>query len=217
MHFRTFAAPDLPEEVKASAGIEIKCVDCYFKGGATVEFSVKGDLDAKAAITNVTEQVSREFNNLTDTTLDSLKAVAKSFPGQIKEFFKGVKADGLDRGDFDAFDFDEFNIDADFDIDMPPLPGVQLKFTLDDLELYMLLNTKLSAAATIELPLYRSPPSFYNIPITTDMHIGVSFSADLILSVEGAIDLRSGFHLKLEPPLGFQIAMFSHNVSEILL
>ncbi|KAK4184337.1 hypothetical protein QBC35DRAFT_59346 [Podospora australis] len=213
---KSFAPPDLPEEVKAEAGIEIKCVDCYFKGGATVEFSVKGEFDATATIKNLTDQVGREFDNLTDSMISSLRSVIKSLPGKGKEIAGNVFNDGFDTSDFGVFDFDEFDIDADFDIDMPPLPGVQLGFKLDDLELYMLLNAKFNAAATLELPLYRSPPSIYNIPITPDTHVGVSFSADLIISVEGSIDLRGGFHLKLAPPLGFQITMFSKNVSEIL-
>jgi hypothetical protein len=167
---------------------------------------VNGELDVGGLITNVTEQIGDEFHNLTSSATDSVVAYVKHIKSEIA------------NGDLhsDDFSFDNFHIDTDFDIDIPPMPEVGLIFTIDHLDLMMIIEASLSASATLTIPLYESQ-SAVGIAVGDGLKIGIFATVDLILAVDGSIDLRSGFHLKLDDPVGFNLQMFSHNVSDIIL
>lgn len=185
-------------------GIEIRCATCYIRAGASAELSIVGDFDAGQMIRNVTEQIGDEFENMTDTAIASL------------EDFLGDLGEAILTLDFDDISFDNFTIDLDFDIDIPPLPDIQFTFQIDHLDLYMLLGTKITGATTLTIPLFKSQtPLGYGV--SDDLEIGVFMTMDLILSVEGEIDFTTGIHLQLDDPAGFHIALFSSNVSDIIL
>jgi hypothetical protein len=84
------------------------------------------------------------------------------------------------------------------------------------MELYMLLDTILSAGTTYTLNLYSSI-SPIGLAVGDELQVGVIFSVDLILSVEAEIDISSGFHIKLEDGIAIDIPMFDQNVSSITL
>lgn len=199
--------PNSTEQFESEVSMEITCVTCYVKAAATAELAVNGTFDVGDMIKNVTGQIKEEFKNLTETTRSSIKAWAGNI---VDELFDGEL-------DSDDFSFDNFTIDKDFDIDIPPLPEVNLLFQLDHLELYMLVDTTIAAGATLTIPLYKSQTPLGLFVPNSDMEIGVFVTMDLILSVEGEIDLRTGFHLKLDDPIGFNIALFSRNVSRVIL
>lgn len=80
----------------------------------------------------------------------------------------------------------------------------------------MLIDTTLSMGATYNLPLYKSE-TVLGVSVTESLEVGIIFTIDLILSVEGEIDISSGFHIKLEDGLAIDIALFSNDVSDIHL
>ncbi|SPO04378.1 uncharacterized protein DNG_07063 [Cephalotrichum gorgonifer] len=193
----------LPGNVSVTNSVEVICTTCYVKGKATVKFTVDGDFDASEAFANFTTDVAEEITSLGQQVVD-----------YVDDYFDGVVTslgDGID-----AEDFDFPPIDFDFDVDIPEIPECKLEFRFDDLELYMLIDTVLSSSATYTLNLYTS-----NTPIglssKDDVRIGVTYSIDLILSVDGEIDISTGFHLKLDDGTAINIAMFSKDVSSITL
>lgn len=48
-----------------------------------------------------------------------------------------------------------------------------------------------------------------------DSELGIVFKLDIILAAEGAIDISTGFHLKLQNGLAIDITLFGTNVSQI--
>jgi hypothetical protein len=207
------------EELEASVSVEVKCSTCYFKAGATAELNITGAFDLGNATHNITAQVGRELKNLTDTSAAAIKTIADQVWDEVQDL---VDFDLSTKFSFEeAFSFDNVTIDTDIDIDLPPLPEVQLLFQLDYLDLYVAIDTTLAAEATLTLPLFQTPVTTpfgpLGISISPDLEIGIFVAIDLILSVEGEIGLRSGFHLLVEDPIGFKIAMFSSDVSDVIL
>lgn len=168
--------------------IQITCVECYFRGATTFELEVKNEVDITDTISNITNQVVSE---IVDYASDLL---AQSFGGR---------------------DLD-FNV-PDFNLTIPPLPSLELSFQFDELDLYLLLNTRLSEGVQLTIPLFGSEtPTGIS---ANDIDIGAFITADLIFSAEGSgqVDITSGMHFKVKPPLGFKLDLFSPNVSEILM
>ena len=80
----------------------------------------------------------------------------------------------------------------------------------------MQIDTTLSLGATYTLNLYSSTTPL-GIRITEELQLGIIFGVDLILSVQGEIDISSGFHIKLNDGVALNIAMFGDQVSDIVL
>lgn len=165
-----------------------------------------GGFDVGDTILNVTKQVGEEFSNLT-------RSAGASIQAYVQHIISEARNNELHRDDFS---FDNFTLDTDFDIDIPPMPEVGLLFTLDHLDLMMVIEASFSASATLTIPLYISQTPV-GIKVGEGLEVGIFATVDLILAVEGSIDLRTGFHLKLDDPVGFNLQMFSHNVSDIIL
>ena len=200
------------DNLEAQLSIEVSCHECYIKAGATAQLAINGTFDLGGVFSNITEQVGDELKNLTKTIVDGLEDVVTSF---FTEVVTSVFSEDKFNVD-DAINFNDFHVDTDIDILPPPLPEVQLLFQIDYLDLYMVLDTTLAAGATLTLPLYKSQ-SAVGISAGEGLEIGLFVTMDLILSVEGEISLRSGFHLLLDRPLGFNIDLFSDDVSSIIL
>jgi hypothetical protein len=192
--------------------IDITCVTCYLKAGATAELTINGTLDLGATMKNVTAQLGRELKNLTETALESLPKVFENLDEEIKDIPRIGEEFEFDK----AVNFNNLHVDTDIDIDLPPLPAVQILFQVDNMDLYMEIDTTIAAGATLTVPLYKSQTAF-GISVGDDMEIGLFVTLDLILSVEGEISLRSGFHLLLDDPVGFKIALFGTDVSNLIL
>lgn len=186
-----------------SGGVDIICTTCYIKGNATAEFSIDGDFNVTEALKNFTSEVGDGILNTTNQVID-----------YIEDYFPTVFHNLEDGIDLDDFDFPPINIS--FNVDVPDIPECRLQFKFDDLELYMLIDTVLSAGATYNLNLYSSKTPI-GISASNDLFIGVVFSVDLILSVDTEIDISSGIHIKLEDGVGLDMALFGQNVSSITL
>ena len=173
---------------------------------ALATISVKqGDLNA--IITNYTAAVKEEVRNVTESVVGQVSAAVGNTIGDV---FTGQAFE-------DDYDFEFPTIDVDFDVDLAPLPGVSVTFKFEeDFELYMLLNTKLAGGATYTLNLFASKTAL-GIAISNDITAGVAVVIDLILDVRTAIDISSGFHLKLDRGVGMKLDMFGQNVSDLAL
>ncbi|KAI1453892.1 hypothetical protein F4805DRAFT_469739 [Annulohypoxylon moriforme] len=200
--FSIAAQESTKNNVSLSAGVDITCTTCYIKGNATAQFSVDGHFNASQAIQNFTSEIKQEVLNTTDQVIDS-----------IEDYFPTVLHNLADGIDLDDFDFPPINIT--FDVDMPDIPECHLQFQFDDLELYILIDTVLSAGATYNLNLYSSNTPI-GISAGNDLFLGVVFSVDLILSVNAEIDVSSGFHIKLDDGVGLDMSLFGSNVSNII-
>ncbi|KAK0641866.1 hypothetical protein B0T16DRAFT_334069 [Cercophora newfieldiana] len=189
------ASGERKRAAEGSFDVEVICQQCYIKGAASASVTVKGDIGD--TISNFTAEVANEVKNVTEAIFDS-----------VGNFFESLVDDE------DGIEFPTLE-NVDFDLDLQPLPGVSVKFEFeDDFELYMLLNTKLGAGATYTLNLYASK-SPVGIAIGKDITAGVVVVIDLILDVNTAIEISSGFHLKLDKGVGFELNMFSPNVSKV--
>jgi hypothetical protein len=98
-------------------------------------------------------------------------------------------------------------------LDVPSVPDTDLQIKFDDLELYMELNTVISAGATYAIKLFatQSPLGI----MVGDLVLGAVISVDLILAVEGEIDISSGFHIKLDDGVELNLALFGDKVSNM--
>ncbi|KAF2279884.1 uncharacterized protein EI97DRAFT_390529 [Westerdykella ornata] len=188
--------------LSATAGIEIVCTQCYIKGTATVELTIDDNFNASQVLSETLDQVRGNVENFTESLDD-----------YFFNYVKGV-ADNFDDGiDIADFAFPTFN--ASFDLDIPAIPECNLRFQFDGMELYMNMNTILSLGSIYELSLYRSNTPL-GISITKDLEVGIIFAVDLILSVEGEVDISSGFHIKLEDGAAIDIKLFADDISDIV-
>ncbi|KAK4221690.1 hypothetical protein QBC38DRAFT_521447, partial [Podospora fimiseda] len=208
LYSRVFESPESNSpsnsSLQANASIDITCLTCCFQASAVVELSVKGDFNISNTLKNVTSQISAELTNLTNSALNSFD----NYFDHFKDEFTNNRLDPSD------FSFHNFSIDTDFDVNIPPIAGVELLFQLDELELYMLISTKLEAQSTLTIPLYRSQTPFgFGID---GMELRVFLTADLTLGAKGSFEATTGLHLQVEPPLGFKLTMFASEMSEVL-
>ncbi|KAK8117333.1 uncharacterized protein PG998_005614 [Apiospora kogelbergensis] len=179
----------------ATAGVEVVCASCYLKAKATAELSIDKSFNVSTAFHNLTKQIATQFDNATDTAVDWVG-------DYVKHTFANLQ-DGIDLDDFAPPP-----VDVDFNIVIPHMPECRLKFSFDGLELYMLMDNKLSAGVTYNLNLYSSNTPI-GISAGKELGIGVIFSVDLILTADAEVDIRSGFHLKLDDGASFSLAMFA--------
>jgi hypothetical protein len=186
-----------------SGGIEIVCTKCYIKGVATAELSIDSNFDAGLVVSQTLDEVKGKVENFTEQVDDY-------FIEYFKEVARDIRKDGLDFEDFAPPTFN-----YDFGMDIPAIPECNLRFQFDGMELYMLTNIILSAGVTYELNLYSSN-SPIGISITEDLQVGVIFAIDLIINVEGEIDISSGFHIQIEDGAAINIGLFADDISDII-
>jgi hypothetical protein len=154
------------------------------------------------------------LNNLTDQVENEIYNLRTEVANYTKEYIDQV-TDNLDDG-FDMGDFDLPTMDVDLNIELLEIPEFRLEFQFDGLEVYMLVDTVLSAGATYTLNLYTSttPAGF---AVRHNLEVGVIFTIDLIVSVEGEIDISTGFHLKLDDGVTIELGIFSKEISNMVM
>ncbi|KAI0023467.1 hypothetical protein F4780DRAFT_83315 [Xylariomycetidae sp. FL0641] len=184
-----------------TTGIEITCITCYITGNAAVHLTYDDDFNITRAVQNFTAEVGDEVTNLTDSAID-----------YVKDYISGV-VDNLEDGfDLDDFDFPPLNMS--FNLDVPDLPETNLNLQFDDLEMYMMLDTVISAGTTYTVTMYTSETPI-GLALDSKNFAGVIFDIVLIMSADANIDMTGGVHMKVDDGLGIDIAMFGQNVSSI--
>ncbi|KAI4954760.1 hypothetical protein J4E86_006070 [Alternaria arbusti] len=187
------------------AGIEVTCRKCYVKGVATAELTIDGDFDAETLVNSTADSVKTSVQTLTSDFKDYL---VKSIE-EVEHTFD--MSDGIDASDFD-FDFPTFNLT--FDLDVPPIEDANLHFQFDDMELYLEIGTTLSAGATYEITLFATQTPV-GMKIGQYLMLGAVVTVDLILAVEGAIDISTGFHIKLDDGVAIDLPLFGNEVADM--
>ncbi len=179
------------------------CTTCYVKGLVTAELGFDSDFNIAQAITNFTKDVGEEIRNVTDAAITYLD---NEIPGLL--------ANLTDDLDFSDISFPPLNIS--FNIDVPDIPECRLRFQFDDLELYMLIDTVLSAGTTYTLNLY-STNTPIGLSVDSETFVGVIVSIDLILGVDADIDISSGLHIQVKDGMALDLSLFSQNISSVTL
>ena len=178
------------------------CKTCYIKGTAA------GELFSGSTNASNTSQL---IQGAVDQVEGTVEALASNLTDYLEDYLYGLVDD---IQDLRIPDVELPTFEYDFDIDIPTDPEVVLRFGFEGLELYMELDTSLSLGTTYSLNLYKSQ-SVAGVSLTDRLSLGIFFDLDLILDVEGSIDISTGFHLKLDDGLMFEIALFSDEVSDI--
>jgi hypothetical protein len=189
--------------ITAAAGIEVTCTDCYITGLVTAKLTIDDKFNASDIVNSTLNSVRGKVTNFTET-----------FETYLSNYTNGVKQK-LDDG-FDADDFVFPIFPFAFDLEVPPIPQCNIRLQFDQMEMYVDLNTVLSAEATYEINLYASTTPI-GIRIGPLLQLGVVFAVDLIVAAEGHLDMSSGFHIKLEDGVALDITLFGDKVSNMIL
>jgi hypothetical protein len=187
-----------------NADVEITCTTCYTKGTITTLLSTTGDFNAPEAISNIIDEFENDIVNLTKAAIEDAETYAEKILGSVFH----LHHDSEDIP-FPTFDFD-------FNLDVPGIPEVSLQFQFDGIELYVELDTSLSLGATYTLSLYTSETPI-GIAVSDELMLGAVLTIDLILDVEGEIDITSGFHLQLDDGVVIDIELFNTAISSLTL
>ncbi|TGJ84565.1 hypothetical protein E0Z10_g4203 [Xylaria hypoxylon] len=188
-------------DASVSSGIEVTCTTCYVKGLVTAELGFDGDFNIAQAITNFTKDVGNEIDNITSTAF-----------AYLDDEVPGLLANLTNDLDFSDISFPPLNIS--FNVDLPDIPECRLQFQFDDLELYMLIDTVLSAGTTYTLNLYSSNTPI-GLSVDSETFVGVVVSIDLILAVDADIDISSGLHIKVDDGMAIDLSLFGQNISSV--
>ncbi|KAK6500167.1 hypothetical protein TWF481_010519 [Arthrobotrys musiformis] len=191
------------EQVERTYSIEVSCTTCYLKGEVLAELKILEPFNISETFNNYTDQIGTIIENTTDVTLN-----------YIKNYTRGVFRNLADG--FDLDDFDLPPLDVDFDIGIPTIPEVSLRFQFDDLELYVELETVFSAGITYTLNLFASKTQF-GVQISEDLFFGAVVVVDLILSADSEISISSGFHIKIDDASELELGLFSDEVGKATL
>jgi hypothetical protein len=179
-------------------------------GTAIASFTISGNFNATQAFQNFTSNIENDV----DTLIIQLVNDTEIYVEDVVQALGHDLTDVL-KGDFSSDDLTNFTISSDLWLDLPDIPECLLTVQFDGLELYVEIDTALSAGATYDLNLFTSHSEF-GVSVE-DQFIGVIFTIDLILSVEAGIDISSGFHIMLNDGAEINIPMFSQNVSTVTL
>lgn len=114
--------------------------------------------------------------------------------------------DGIEKSDFNLPTFN-----YSFSLNNIEIPDASLHFQFDGMELYVEMNTIISAKATYELNLYTSLSGLK----VKGTQLGCVVTVDLILSASGEINISSGFHIKLNDGVAITIPLFRNIVSDM--
>lgn len=162
----------------------------------TGELILTRDFNLTASVNQVWDKVS----NVAETAFDTLENYTETVVTNIH-----------------AKDIPSWpTVDLDFNLgDVPGLPGAQIHFDFDDLEIYLDLDIKLFAESTYTINIFTSGTvAGISVP---GLKIGAVFRVDLILIADADIDIGSGIHVKLDDGLSFDMEMFNSNVSAITM
>lgn len=185
-----------------AVNVAVVCVSCYVQGTATAEFKVAGTFNASQAILSLAESLADDVQNITTKVVDDVAAVLANDTVALLEL------------DFPSMEMPTINVD--FDLDVEGIPECELAFTFDALELFVQTQTNVSGAVTYSLNLYTSE-SELGIKVSDTLEIGVILTVDLIMSIDGAVELASGFHVKLDDGLTLTLEFFGKNVTDLTL
>jgi len=173
------------------------------KGSLTTELDFDDDFDIVQAVKNFTLDLGEGIKNITTTAIDYLE---DEVPGLLKNL--------TDDFDFSDIDLPPLNFSLNFDDVVPDIPECRLHFEFDDLELYMLLDTTISAGTSYTLNLYSSN-SLIGLSKDSKNFLGVIVSIDLVLGADADIDISSGLHIQVNDGMALDLSLFGRDISKV--
>ncbi|CAO2647520.1 Nn.00g084420.m01.CDS01 [Neocucurbitaria sp. VM-36] len=194
-------AQEIPQN-NQSGGMELTCTTCYVRGFATAELTIDDNFNASEALDATKYSVRDTVSNLTET-----------FENYIQDYTRKIIQDIANWFEWSDLEFLPFPFS--FNMDVPEIPECHIRFQFDDMELYLELHTFLDFGATYEINLYATQ-SPIGIKIGPMLQLGVVLSVDLILVVDGAIDISSGFHIKFDDGIAMDITLFGDKISNMI-
>ncbi|KAL7950441.1 hypothetical protein V8C42DRAFT_340079 [Trichoderma barbatum] len=190
---------DSPNDKGISTSVTIVCTKCYFTGQASAKLTANGSFNISTAIDQAKDSFENTWHDLTD--------YAQNFTDKL----------------FDDFSITHLGdiVDDIRDIGPPPVdlnlnlifPEYNVAVNLTDVEIYMEIDTILSAGITYTFNIYQSK-TIVGVALGDDLLLGAVFSIDLIFSVDGQLDIRSGFHVHFDNILT-QIVLFGEEASKL--
>ncbi len=166
-------------------------------------------------VDNVLGQVRGDIQNFTDDALTAMES-----------FFKEVADDLVHPSRLATLSpptLNTSNVNLDFD---DAIPNSEVQIVFDGLEIYAEIDTVLSDSKSWALTLFNSGdpktaaalvaagvPAF---GFSADgIDVGIILKIDLLMNLDGDIDISSGLHIKLNDGFAINIGMFANNVSSI--
>ncbi|KAK1817413.1 hypothetical protein LTR12_008169 [Friedmanniomyces endolithicus] len=199
---------DTTSGLNFSESVKIVCSECYTKGYASGQLIYP----ANFTLDNI-NQTLHTVKIYAKQDVDDLESYAKTYVHQIEKEVGNDISNVSDWGTaIDNFALPTFNYPLT-DLEFPHFSGVTLHFEFDEVEVFMLMDATLGLGATYTHNLYTSDTEA-GIGFG-DSELGIVFKLDIILAAEGAIDISTGFHLKLQNGLAIDITLFGTNVSHI--
>lgn len=177
---------------ETSAGLEITCVRCYIKCDAIVEFSLASDFNFTAYIDGFFD----ELKNFSTAVLNEIEA-------DVGDFIDSPSLESLN-------DVTDIKVTEDFNIAVPEVSESEIQITLENLDLYVELETRLTRGASYTLNLFTSN-TIFGVRIAEGIEAGAFITLDLILS---AININSGFHISLDQAV-FNMQLFSREIANL--
>ncbi|KAI1623662.1 hypothetical protein EDD37DRAFT_432215 [Exophiala viscosa] len=171
--------------------MRITCRTCYIAGKVTGSYTYSADINT----TQLEATVKQTVTSFVDDAEDALKAFIE------------------DNSNFTNIDFTDVSLPSSEDFDY------QLQYLFDDLELYMELDTVLSAESKYTLNLFTYSPPGVGLDAKfdgDDFSIGAFLTVDLVLSSSEDIDIISGVHIKVDSA-AINIGMFENDVGEVTI
>jgi hypothetical protein len=201
--------------LSVKASVDISCKTCYIKGRAFAELNIESDLSISQIVDKTINDVGSRIVELTNDTKNRIEDFIDENLGGPSDILSYLSEtyDNFEDG-IDVADFLPPNMSISYDLNITPVPDTTLSFRFEDLDLYLEVETILAASATYTLPLFHSKSSAgFSVP--DGIRIGATFTVDLILTVEGSLDMTSGLHVKIDDTVSLDIALFGDEISRI--
>ncbi|KAK0249420.1 hypothetical protein B0A54_16230 [Friedmanniomyces endolithicus] len=199
---------DTTSGLNFSESVMIVCTECYTRGYASGQLIYP----ANFTLDNI-NQTLHTVEIYAQQDVKDLESYAKTYFEQVVKKVESEVSNISDWGTaIDNFALPTFNHSLT-DLEFPHFSGVTLHFEFDEVEVFMLMDATLGLGATYTHNLYTSDTEA-GIGFGGS-ELGIVFKLDIILAAEGAIDISTGFHLKLQNGLAIDITLFGTEVSHI--
>ncbi|KJX94168.1 hypothetical protein TI39_contig4212g00001 [Zymoseptoria brevis] len=205
---------------EVACSIEIKYKKCYFTTLAMAEIEIQSDSDNDTFSDVLNDTVNNIIDQVNETVTETFDALDAYFSNSHNrdDYVEGVAENILEDG-FDLTDLLPPTIivssfDDELDLAIPPTTTT---FRFEDLDLYLELETKLKASATYILKLMPPGANPVGIELPKNIKFGVTFSVDLILAIDGELDITGGLHVKVDDHVAMKLELFGDKVLNMSL
>jgi len=202
------------DDFPVKASVDISCKKCYIKGRAFAELNIESSRNITEIVNDTITDVKQQIVDLaTDARTQIERFIDENFDGTANIVaYLNKTYDNL-ADDIDIGDFLPPIRNISYDLNITTVPDATLSFCFEDLDVYLGIEALLDASAAYTIPLFHSQ-TIAGISIG-DTKVGTTFTVDLILAVEGSLNMTCGLHIKVDDVASLDIALFGDEVSRI--